>query len=693
MLSGRPDSKYTACSYVDFGSAHLACPLSFSTKVMTNPNSPGPDRPDFESVIAEYQRQLDQGQHVEQLTWLEKYPQFSEQLREYFAAEQRDFVSKLTAVNGMISQSPESGDNCFRRLGNYELIRQLGRGGMGDVYLARHHKFRERIYAIKLLKPNLVTEESRSRFENEINVTGKLQHPNIVYAFDAGRTGNESYLVMEFLRGCDLQSLLMEHRQLSVANACEMIRQAATGLDHAVTQAGLIHRDVKPANLMLTTEGDIKVLDMGLARLREQSQSVGLTREGQVLGTPDYMAPEQWSESSEVATTADVYSLACTLFALLTGKPPFYSKGNSSLVAKMKAHVTDPVPEIRQHRKDVPHELAELIQRCLAKESGQRCQTPGELAEALQPFCENADLSVYETDTASLLETSFVPTERLADGTSKTMRKTKLAKKTGATTEKRVWFGAIIVILLMGAGLIFTLNYYPSKSTEITEKPGTRTEGTEVAANRIGDDLVSSYGRINSNTPEGQVVFEGERSRIEVLFPEKRYFLVLGITPQSGDLRVQSIWPVDDRAGSEPRDGFRYGDRLPDQLELDYRANCDIAVRGEGARGSWLFSDGPGLHAFLVISSRDPLPAFSEVAPELREHLQSAWPASSASPKHWKITNSKAFIHEFDRGSSGMLRGPDDSDGFNMQSVVDDIQGLFPDAFIDGLVFNVETYR
>ncbi len=197
----------------------------------------------------------------------------------------------------------------------YRVERFLGRGGMGAVYQARHRQM-DRKVALKVIRPHLLQHDAAvTRFRQEVKLAGKLDHPNIVRAHDADQAGTLYFLVMEYVEGTDLAHYLKQHGPLPVAEACDLILQAARGLQHAHEQ-GLVHRDVKPSNLLRTPAGQIKVLDFGLARLvRVEDGPAGTeaTGQGVVLGTPDYIAPEQTYDSRRADARSDVYSLGCTL--------------------------------------------------------------------------------------------------------------------------------------------------------------------------------------------------------------------------------------------------------------------------------------------------------------------------------------------------------------------------------------------
>src|SRR5262249_32836498 len=205
----------------------------------------------------------------------------------------------------------------------YEVLQLLGQGGMGAVYKARH-KVMDRVVALKVINATLLgSNSSVERFHREVKAAAKLHHPNIVTAHDAGQAGNTHFLVMEFVEGTDLGKYVAQKGPLPVAHACHFIRQAALGLQHA-HEHGMVHRDIKPSNLMLTAKGVVKVMDFGLARLtQEGAGSAGLTGENVVMGTADYIAPEQAQDAHKADIRADIYSLGCALYHLLAGRPPF----------------------------------------------------------------------------------------------------------------------------------------------------------------------------------------------------------------------------------------------------------------------------------------------------------------------------------------------------------------------------------
>ena len=311
----------------------------------------------------------------------------------------REAVARLKATAGRFSSTdveppgpPATEPMFLGELGEYRLLRKLGEGGMGTVYKAVHARL-DRTVAIKVLpKDRMKSEQAIARFQHEMKAVGQLVHPHIVQATDAGEAGGVLFLVMEFIDGVDLSELVRRSGPLQIANACRLICEAAIGLEYA-HQRGLIHRDVKPSNLMLSCEGRTKILDFGLALLTvEQPTGEERTPTGQIIGTADFMAPEQATDSHAVDVRADVYSLGCTLYKLLTGFAPFSNGKHRSSLSKMLAHVQEPVPSVKRCRGDVPDELAAILDRMLAKDPADRFATPAEVAEALSPFAANADL-------------------------------------------------------------------------------------------------------------------------------------------------------------------------------------------------------------------------------------------------------------------------------------------------------------
>ncbi|HVA49942.1 MAG TPA: SUMF1/EgtB/PvdO family nonheme iron enzyme [Pirellulales bacterium] len=302
------------------------------------------------------------------------------------------------------------GDEALGTLRDYHLLEKLGEGGMGTVYKARHQRLK-RTVALKLL-PQDRTRDKRAvaRFEREMEAVGKLEHPNIVRALDAGEHDGTHYLVMEYVDGLDLSHVVKGHGPLAVADACELVRQTAAGLQSAHEHA-LVHRDVKPSNLMLTAAGQVKVLDLGLALLlAEQPGGDELTGTSQMMGTADYCAPEQVGDSHTVDIRADIYSLGCTLYKLLTGHAPFSGQQFDTAMKKLMAHISQPVRPVRELRPDVPQGLAAVLDRMLAKQPAARYSTPAEVLMAIAPFAAGSDLSKLFAQTSQPIRPAVTPT-------------------------------------------------------------------------------------------------------------------------------------------------------------------------------------------------------------------------------------------------------------------------------------------
>jgi serine/threonine protein kinase len=276
--------------------------------------------------------------------------------------------------------------NCPPELANhpkYRIIRELGRGGMGVVYQAVQ-TLMDRTVAVKVINPSVLEHrDALARFQAEVKAAAKLDHANIVRAYDADQVGGLHLLVMEFVQGMSLADLVSHKGPLPIAHACHFIRQGALGLQHAFEQ-GMVHRDIKPQNLMVTPRGQVKILDFGLARLRSESgKGGGLTDVGAFMGTPEYVSPEQATDARTADTRADLYSLGCTLYFLLTGRPPFQEE---TVVKMVLAQIEKEAPPVQELRADVPAELSAVVARLLAKDPAQRYQTPIELAQALVPL-------------------------------------------------------------------------------------------------------------------------------------------------------------------------------------------------------------------------------------------------------------------------------------------------------------------
>ncbi|MFM7072782.1 MAG: protein kinase domain-containing protein [Planctomycetota bacterium] len=282
-------------------------------------------------------------------------------------------------------------------LGNYDILDRLGAGGMGTVYKARHRRMK-RIVALKILAANLSDNPVfLKRFQREVETIACLGHPNIVMAYDADATGSTHFLVMEFVQGMDLAAYVARRGSLSVAEAIDCLLQAARGLAYAHSQE-MVHRDVKPHNLLRDDSGVVKLTDLGLVQLNRDAEDkaadTGMTSTGGIVGTPDYMPPEQGLDSAALDHRADIYALGCTLFYLLTGKPPYTGANVLSILLK---HRDAPIPDLPQ----APPRLNSLFHRMLAKRPEDRVQRMDEVVRELEAIVAAMATDATTTDATT----------------------------------------------------------------------------------------------------------------------------------------------------------------------------------------------------------------------------------------------------------------------------------------------------
>lgn len=289
----------------------------------------------------------------------------------------RRLKSKLEAAQAAAQAPAGGGAEVGSSLGEYELLERIGQGAIGEVFKAVHRRMR-RIVAIKAVNAAAASNEALKRFEREVKIAGTLSHPNIVAALDADEAAGFQYLVMEYVPGQDLAALLQQQGPLPVEQVLDVIVQAARGLAHA-HQHGVVHRNIKPGNLLLGLDGVVKILDMGLARYDDESGQ--LTQAGQAMGTVDYMPPEQASDARQADQRADVYSLGYTMYRLLSGQVPYTAK---NAVMKAIAHAQSPIPPLRAARPDVSEALEAVYQRMVAKRPADRFQSMTEVIAALE---------------------------------------------------------------------------------------------------------------------------------------------------------------------------------------------------------------------------------------------------------------------------------------------------------------------
>jgi serine/threonine-protein kinase len=334
------------------------------------------------------------------------------------AAALADRLQNIGPLTAYQARKVKLGRSVDLLCGPYLILEKIGEGGMGKVYKAVHQRIGNTV-ALKVVRSHLMANKTvLRRYRLEAKAAEKLKHPNIVALHDADVSVDRYYLAMEYVEGSDLSRMLKLNGPLPYQEASEYIRQAALGLQYA-HERNFIHRDVKPSNLLVSGEralpgtdgkAHVKILDMGLVRslveVEEDQSKSELTRDGTVVGTPDYMSPEQAKNSSAVDGRSDVYSLGCTLFYLITGKPPF---PDGSSIDKLLRHQLDPPPDLKKLRKEVPLGLVSLVNKSLKKKPEDRFQTAGELAQALSVYTAAAEADLLIAPSIGLPDTLAAP--------------------------------------------------------------------------------------------------------------------------------------------------------------------------------------------------------------------------------------------------------------------------------------------
>jgi serine/threonine protein kinase len=445
---------------------------------------------------------------------------------------------------------------------DYEIVRELGRGGMGVAYLA-HNRLMGRDEVLKVIGPQLVERpEMLDRFVREIRAVSRLQHPAIVTAYSAFRCGQSIVFVMEHVDGLDLGRLVRDNGPLAIVNACYCVHQAALALQHA-HEAGIVHRDIKPANLMITRDGGrpaIKLLDFGLAKAKVEDRSFDLrgakrwsegepsdelTSHDRLVGTPDFIAPEQIRDAKAADIRADIYSLGCTLYFLLSGRPPFRA---GTVPEILQAHFSMEVLPLNLVRPEVPTELAALVAKMMAKDPVDRFQTPAQVAAALTPFISRRSL------------TTRLPTFR---------------KAAEAPSECR----------LPGDGVSRTPIFSPSSSPAVPDAEPDCQEQTE--SNRSKSELVAR--NLDENVPSTRTI--SRRSLQQVVAAAAVLAAVLFIAPRlvyrdrllplqpekvASKSSVSALFPVNPLEARKPADGSKT--RNPAESKPDEPAQGDGPV-------------------------------------------------------------------------------------------------------------------
>jgi serine/threonine protein kinase len=536
---------------------------------------PPADSPAYPPMLAEllkidFERRCQKGELPALEEYRQRFPACSadvlEEMRE--AAQRLSSPGKETddpgfpaTLDGPLSPPPLGRPT--RRVGEYELLERLGSGGMGEVYKARHRRL-NKLVALKLLSADpRHPGEAIARFQREMKAVGSLDHPNVVEAHDAGEQSGVVYLAMKLIDGVDLERLVQQRGPLPIAQACEIVRQAALGLDY-LHEHGLVHRDVKPSNLMRTPEGTIKVLDLGLARwCLEREVGHRLTGTAHVMGTPEFLAPEQIEHASLADARADLYGLGGTLFYLLTGRTPFADY--KSLFAKLDAHRSQPPPDVRTLRPEVPAELAALLERLLAKNPAERLASAAEVAAVLAPFAGNSATTVLSPIPA-------LPT------TSRQATPPKL---------RWLWFVAALGLILAAIVLLWTQMRHPDEPPLPLHVV---TLDVELTRNINGEGLPAGLVGKDGFGPH-----LGDTVTLDARLTRPAYAFLIAFRP---DGRVELCFPENDDEPPPLTDNTRY------------------PSTAASANEEYGFAEGVGLHAFAVVVSGEPLPAFDQWWPE-----------------------------------------------------------------------------
>jgi serine/threonine protein kinase len=422
---------------------------------------------------------------------------------------------KLTVRDGRLATPTDEELVPGFQLGAYRIVRRLGQGGMGSVFLAEHIRM-ERLVALKTLAPDMTRDpQALKRFHREVKAAAKLSHPNIVTAYDADEAQGLQMLIMEYVEGTDLSVRVKRDGTMSVQDAIHSLLQAARGLEFAHSK-GVVHRDIKPANLLMDQAGIVKVLDMGLARIGEveESATAGLTTAGTIMGTAEFMAPEQALDTRTAGAPADIYSLGCTLYYLLTGYAPF---AGDTVMKILLAHRDRDVPKLRAIRTDVPERLDSLFRRMMAKRVSDRCQAMTEVIselEAIQTELARVDAS-RSNDSATTLPGSIQFPEfarPLAPSTGTVASPpTPVAKGVAPP----VWTRSRGLVAAASAGLLFLFGLVITLTTR---------EGTLV---------------LEVTEPNAKIEIDGQLQNVQVTRADGRETITIGVEPGTHQLKVQ----------------------------------------------------------------------------------------------------------------------------------------------------------
>ena len=514
----------------------------------------------------------------------------------------------------------------------YEIVTVIGQGGMGTVYLGIDHDL-GRECAIKVLKESR-SDDARAigRSQREMHAVGRLSHKNIVSVLNAGRLSDgRTFLAMEFLRGSDLQTWVQANGPLPPEEACRIVIDAARGLRHAHEQ-GLIHRDVKPSNLFFTEAGEIKVLDFGLVQLAGESldQDHPLTETGLVLGTVDFMSPEQAVDSRSVDPRSDIYSLGCTLAWLLSGKQVF--SGNS-VTRILFAHRDDPAPQLETLRPAVPTGLNGVFQKMVAKRPEDRFQSMADVIKALIPFTLS-DCGEPLTDLSPSSETQLLPA----------LRQTPIRSRNRTMLG---WLSAMIVL-----GIVITLVIRQSDDSS----PQLSALASEAPSN--GTD-----GGLGSKSTEQTVIVESPDAAIRINIETESSKPVVSVTPadqpetqahvQSPDKSVTDIdWRRTPVVSAQPLQTLLTSDAIESLQVVAAGAIHDLDFSGDGSELMVAVGDGVqfwDVSGLPTARLRSTLQASDEATVQAAERLSDGHAVLTVNSDH------SAIVHQLDSETRRVL--------------------------------------
>ena len=416
------------------------------------------DDGEFARLIDEFTRRCDDGELIDVEGYASEYSNWTEALRSVLPAVVAMRSARRTSVSG--SEYPAL-------VGEYQIVREIARGGMGIVLEAIHRRMDRRV-ALKLMPPG--SSGDVRRFEREVRLLGKLRHPNVAIAYDAGSFGPFHYLAMEYLEGRDLRRLIDETGPVSPKRAVEVTVVAAKALAHA-HDFGIVHRDVKPSNLFIERDGNVKLLDLGLACLmpevrRDLHATDDVTMPGHIIGTPDYVAPEQIRDPKSVDCRTDVFGLGCSLYFMLTGRPRFSRSKPAdawTLDHEREAMVLDSL------ERNFGSELKRLIERMTAVLPDDRFSTMQETADALNGFTGQSLWDTHHESPATVTDDAS-RTLDLAPVASGPVTEPTVASQAGQTSQKVIW-GVVTCLALFVTAIASVIASRGRQSNQSDAKP------------------------------------------------------------------------------------------------------------------------------------------------------------------------------------------------------------------------------